>query len=505
MSVTLEVSEALIAAVSPKISIIENAAGFTITIQDVLGTKTIDIKNGKDGDPGEQGEKGNGIEGAKFNDDYSLTLNYTNGETYTTPSLKGKDGIGIVRIELRESVPDEYDTYAIVLDDGNETLFKVPNVTIDGYLVKIEDKKNEAITEIENLKESIPSDYTEMSGRVEKAESDVTELKDDLSQLSEEMANITGIGLSAESIDKLEEVGNYLAYTTADGGSKWTELIAILRGTSGGEEPENPEVTLTSISASYYGGDVAVGTLLNDLTGITVTAHYSNGSTANVTDYTLSGEIAEGINTITVSYGGKTTTFTVVGYVEEEPDTPPTDNTEPVYQLESPYDLASNGKTDTGFAPFATEEPYNKAFTICCTATATRVSGSITQIFDLSLNNISLLGFMYDGWYWGVPWFGGKGRPLNSEGANITGNTITDYKLIITHEANSNDIVTRYITSDNKVTTTATNFGGLKSVFEETITIGDGNTGWGSGSIDDFKWYNRVLSDEEITAYFEGV
>lgn len=209
-----------------------------------------------------------------------------------------------------------------------------------------------------------------------------------------------GTGLSTEAIDKLEEVGNYLAYTTADGGSKWTELISILRnGSSGGGssetvpatgitldkttlsftdsatqtlvttvEPsdttdkvvwtsnaesvakvtngvvkplsngsatitatcgsvsatcfvtvdiaEGGQVTLTSISATYTGGDVAVGTSLNDLTGITVTAHYSDGSTSNITEYTLSGTIVEGENTITVSYGGKTTTFIVVGISE---------------------------------------------------------------------------------------------------------------------------------------------------------------------------------------------
>ena len=76
-------------------------------------------------------------------------------------------------------------------------------------------------------------------------------------------------------------------------------------------------VTLQSISVTYAGGEVTVGTALTDLTDITVTAHYSDGSTANVTDYTLSGEIAEGSNTITVSYGGKTTTFTVTGVLEE--------------------------------------------------------------------------------------------------------------------------------------------------------------------------------------------
>ena len=82
----------------------------------------------------------------------------------------------------------------------------------------------------------------------------------------------------------------------------------------GTEEPTDK--TLSSISATYTGGDVAVGTASTDLTGITVTATYSDGSTKTITDYTLSGEIVEGENTITVTYEGLTATFKVTGIVE---------------------------------------------------------------------------------------------------------------------------------------------------------------------------------------------
>lgn len=99
----------------------------------------------------------------------------------------------------------------------------------------------------------------------------------------------------------------------------WTdEYVAGLTG--GGEEPDTPDVPekiLTSISAIYSGGDVFVGTEVTALSGVTVTAHYSDGTEAVVTGYTLSGEIAEGANTITVSYGGKTTTFTVTGKIKK--------------------------------------------------------------------------------------------------------------------------------------------------------------------------------------------
>ena len=91
-------------------------------------------------------------------------------------------------------------------------------------------------------------------------------------------------------------------------------------GDNGGSEDSGDsgetEVTLTSISATYSGGDVAVGTAVTALTGIVVTAHYSDGTSEAVTGYTLSGTIAEGENTVTVSYEGKTATFTVTGVAE---------------------------------------------------------------------------------------------------------------------------------------------------------------------------------------------
>ena len=44
---------------------------------------------------------------------------------------------------------------------------------------------------------------------------------------------------------------------------------------------------------------------------LVVTANFADSTTQAVTGYTLSGTLAEGTSTITVSYGGKTTTFNV--------------------------------------------------------------------------------------------------------------------------------------------------------------------------------------------------
>lgn len=143
-----------------------------------------------------------------------------------------------------------------------------------------------------------------------------------------------GIGLTVSSI--AGDVMSIRGYT--DGRTIETTIFrqlqsllfrinAIKNETSGdtGNEP-GETVVLSSISAIYTGGSVPAGTAVSDLTGIVVTAHCSDGTSKTVTGYTLSGTIAEGNNTVTVSYGGKTTTFSVVGVTEtggeEEPDTP---------------------------------------------------------------------------------------------------------------------------------------------------------------------------------------
>jgi hypothetical protein len=81
------------------------------------------------------------------------------------------------------------------------------------------------------------------------------------------------------------------------------------------EQPTNNTPTLTGITVNYTGGSVAINTDVNSLkSNLTVTAQYSNNisKTLNAADYSLSGDLsASGQKTITVTYEGKTTTFSV--------------------------------------------------------------------------------------------------------------------------------------------------------------------------------------------------
>lgn len=77
------------------------------------------------------------------------------------------------------------------------------------------------------------------------------------------------------------------------------------------------QAELTGIGAGISQTEFSMGVTLDVLrTYLTVTATYDDGTSAVVTDYELSGELVVGENTVTVTYGGKTTTVVVAVAVE---------------------------------------------------------------------------------------------------------------------------------------------------------------------------------------------
>ena len=98
-----------------------------------------------------------------------------------------------------------------------------------------------------------------------------------------------------------------VAYIDTNGQTLKENVLNAMNVTTDGK-------TLQSISATYTGGVVSAGTSTDDLVDLTVTAHYSDGSSTSVLGYTLSpSTIQEGANTITVTYGGKPASFLVTG------------------------------------------------------------------------------------------------------------------------------------------------------------------------------------------------
>ena len=113
----------------------------------------------------------------------------------------------------------------------------------------------------------------------------------------------SGSGVTADIKAALLQLASKVAYIDEDGQDYYDALDVAL----------NPPANLASISAVYtQGGTVYTTDSLDSLkTDLVVTAHYDDSSTATITSYTLSGTLSAGTSTITVSYGGKTTTFNV--------------------------------------------------------------------------------------------------------------------------------------------------------------------------------------------------
>lgn len=113
----------------------------------------------------------------------------------------------------------------------------------------------------------------------------------------------SGSGLTNEAKQALLACFEKVAWIDEDGQDYYDALEAALY----------PPVGLVSISCVYtQSGTVYTTDSLDSLkSDLVVTAHYDDSSTATITTYTLSGTLTVGTSTITVSYGGKTTTFNV--------------------------------------------------------------------------------------------------------------------------------------------------------------------------------------------------
>jgi len=131
-----------------------------------------------------------------------------------------------------------------------------------------------------------------------------------------------------------EQITNTSYYANVEPETGWSGLTVTIK--VGGVDMSNlyqsgtiniPKVTgnivitavaaqapLSSITATYtQSGTVYDTDTLDSLkSDLVVTANYEDGTSATVSDYTLSGTLAEGTSTITVTYGGKTATFDVV-------------------------------------------------------------------------------------------------------------------------------------------------------------------------------------------------
>lgn len=135
---------------------------------------------------------------------------------------------------------------------------------------------------------------------------DAKKVGDELSDIEERVGALEqgGSGLTSEAKAALLACFRGVAWRNdVDSAALYSALDTAL----------NPPANLSSITAVYtQSGAVDIYDSLESLrSDLVVTAHYTDNTSAVVTSYTLSGTLTIGTSTITVSYGGKTTTFNV--------------------------------------------------------------------------------------------------------------------------------------------------------------------------------------------------
>jgi len=97
---------------------------YTVTFSDDT-TQEVAVPKGPQGDTG---LTGNGIASTTLNNDYTLTVNYTDGTSYTTPSIRGAQGVqGVSVIGFTQTGETETNTvYNLVFSDGRTQSVAIP-------------------------------------------------------------------------------------------------------------------------------------------------------------------------------------------------------------------------------------------------------------------------------------------------------------------------------------------------------------------------------------------
>ena len=91
------------------------------------------------GDKGDMGNTGNGISSVTFNPNYSLTFNFTDGTSYTTPSLRGAQGEGLKINDTYPTLQDLKTAHPTGVEGDAYLIGTDPNFTLYIWSTRLND------------------------------------------------------------------------------------------------------------------------------------------------------------------------------------------------------------------------------------------------------------------------------------------------------------------------------------------------------------------------------
>ena len=314
----------------------------------------------------------------------------------------------------------------------------------------------------DDVLESIPQDYSSLSD-------DVDDLK----------IATSGHLVSDEIKNALLACFQNVAWSTPDGQIYYAALESML----------NPPAELISISVSYT--QTMTVTPFDNLNvlrpDLVVMANYADSTSQRIYGYLLTGTLAEGTSVITVTYGGKSGTFSV-----EVTDTTL------LYKLASAttFTGSSSEVINTGVALFPT---VDRDITIVMSVSP---NGNPDSTFMLYGGNTSSPYNALSCWYTGGQWqvqTGGSSGAWNTNG--IVDNVVN--KIVFRKKVGNAYNVSVYNETSGLSTGTPNLLGYISS---QALRIGgarENNTSFKSfiGTIYECKVYARYFSNDEVNAY----
>lgn len=171
----------------------------------------------------------------------------------------------------------------------------------------VEQAKQDAQAAAQDASESAET-LSESVAQIATNTQDISSLKEDFDDLDDRVTALeeggSGSGLTDDIKQAILQISRKVAYIDAQGQTYYNALYNALY----------PPADLISISAVYtQSGTVYDSDTLDSLKDdLVVTARMSDKTTRTVTEYILSGTLSEGTSTVTVTYGGKFTTFNVI-------------------------------------------------------------------------------------------------------------------------------------------------------------------------------------------------
>lgn len=283
-------------------------------------------------------------------------------------------------------------------------------------------------------------------------------------------------GISPDLKAALLQIAAKVAYIDEDGQDYYDALDLAL----------NPPANLVSISAVYtqsgtvYDTD-SLDSLMSDLI---VTAHYSNGTSETVNNYTLSGSLTTGTSTITVSYGGKTDTFTVS-----------VTHSAIIYSLYNATFTGSSDEIDTEISLFDTNKDFSIMFDLTI---ETKIGSNLNwAIFSTGNGDDGIFCFRKSTTN-GNFRFNDKYATTNLFGYNYVGR----FRAVFTHEAGTNIINAHYKAGTSDPATATLTASSFVTYNNHLYVGGDGSSYHFNRTITSFEVYDDVRSAQDISDFF---